>query len=101
MESPEYRRALQNLNANSSRTFAETVTLSEIPAPPFGEDARAAAFLAMMKAHGLENVHRDEVGNVIGVREGSSDRPAIVIWAHLDTVFTKEVDVKVGERAIS
>jgi tripeptide aminopeptidase len=64
-----------------------------IPAPPFGESARAAWFLDRFNALGLTNVHTDDAGNVVA--ELSPDKPndpapstpCILISAHLDTVF--------------
>jgi tripeptide aminopeptidase len=64
-----------------------------IPAPPFGESARAAWFLDRFNALGLTNVHTDDAGNVLA--ELSPDKPndpapstpCILISAHLDTVF--------------
>ena len=64
-----------------------------IPAPPFGESARAAWFLDRFNSLGLTNVHTDDEGNVLA--ELSPDKPSdpppstpcILISAHLDTVF--------------
>ena len=64
-----------------------------IPAPPFGESARAAWFLDRFNSLGLTNVHTDDEGNVLA--ELSTDKPSdpppstpcILISAHLDTVF--------------
>ncbi|HWW23446.1 MAG TPA: M20/M25/M40 family metallo-hydrolase [Edaphobacter sp.] len=64
-----------------------------IPAPPFGESARAAWFLDRFHSLGLTNVHTDDEGNVLA--ELSSDKPndpppstpCILLSAHLDTVF--------------
>jgi tripeptide aminopeptidase len=60
-----------------------------IPAPPFGESARAAWFLDQFRTLGLGNVHRDEEGNVLGevASEGERHSPVILVSAHLDTVF--------------
>jgi len=44
-----------------------------IPAPPFGESARAAWFLDRFHTLGLTNVHTDDEGNVLG--ELSSAQP--------------------------
>ena len=71
------------------------MTLTEIPAPPFKEERRAAAYLDMMRAHGLEDVKRDGVGNVTGVRRGRGNGSMIAVAAHLDTVFAEGTDVRV------
>jgi tripeptide aminopeptidase len=96
--SPAFKAAAAKLDADYDRTVADIVTLTEIPAPPFKEEARGKAYLAMLKAHGLTNVEMDAEGNVMGVRPGSVTRgkgPFVVIAAHLDTVFPEGTDVKV------
>jgi tripeptide aminopeptidase len=63
-----------------------------IPAPPFGEAARAAWFLDRFQQLGLTNIHLDEAGNALGEISASaaSDAPCILLSAHLDTVFPPE-----------
>jgi di/tripeptidase len=96
--SPAFKKAVAKLDADYDRTVADIVTLTEIPAPPFKEEARAKAYLEMLKAHGLSNVEMDAEGNVMGVRAGTATKgkgPFVVIAAHLDTVFPEGTDVKV------
>lgn len=96
--SPAFAAAAAKLDADFDRTVADIVTLTEIPAPPFKEDARAKAYLEMLKAHGLTNVEMDAEGNVMGVRPGTVTKgkgPFVVLAAHLDTVFPEGTDVKV------
>lgn len=96
--SPAFKKAVAKLDADYDRTVADIVTLTEIPAPPFKEEARAKAYLEMLKAHGLSNVEMDAEGNVMGVRPGTATKgkgPFVVIAAHLDTVFPEGTDVKV------
>lgn len=96
--SPAFRKAAEKLDADFDRTVADIITLTEIPAPPFKEEARAKAYLEMLKAHGLSDVTMDAEGNVMGVRPGAATRgkgPFVVIAAHLDTVFPEGTDVKV------
>jgi acetylornithine deacetylase/succinyl-diaminopimelate desuccinylase-like protein len=88
-------RALDALDRNHDRLVQDIITLTEIPAPPFKEDRRAAAFLARLEAAGLSNVERDAEGNVMGIRRGTGGGPLIAIAAHLDTVFGEETDVAV------
>jgi di/tripeptidase len=83
------------LDRDHDRLVAEIIQLTEIPAPPFKEDARAKAYLEMLRAHGLTGVERDAEGNVMGVRRGSGKGPLIAISAHLDTVFPEGTPVKV------
>lgn len=96
--SPAFKTAVARLDADFDRTVADIVTLTEIPAPPFKEEARAKAYLEMLKDHGLSDVAMDAEGNVMGVRPGTATRgkgPFVIIAAHLDTVFPEGTDVKV------
>ena len=77
------------------QTMKNLITLTEIPAPPFMEEARAEKFSEMLKEAGADSVWIDEVGNVIGLREGAVGDRNVVIDAHLDTVFPPETDVTV------
>ncbi|HXW92131.1 MAG TPA: M20/M25/M40 family metallo-hydrolase [Terriglobales bacterium] len=60
--------------------------LSRIPAPPFGEAARATWLRERFQELDLEETHTDEVGNVFGILPGAS-RQFVSLSAHLDTVF--------------
>lgn len=92
---PAFKKAANTLDAEHDRTVDDIITLTEIPAPPFMEDKRAAAYLDMLKAHGLDDVEQDEIGNVMGLRRGTGNGPLIVVAAHLDTVFAEGTDVTV------
>ncbi len=95
MASPAFAAAAATLAREHDRTIADIITLTEIPSPPFHEAVRAAAYLDMLKAHGLADVEMDGIGNVMGVRAGTGNGPLIVVAAHLDTVFPAGTDVKV------
>lgn len=71
------------------------VELTEIPAPPFEEEKRGLALARMLREIGGLDVRIDEIGNVIARRKGTGAGPAVMLAAHLDTVFAKDVDVKV------
>jgi tripeptide aminopeptidase len=92
-----FKAALAALDAEHDRIVADTITLTEIPAPPFKEEKRARAYMEMLKAHGLTDVEMDAEGNVMGLRRGTGkpDGKIVVLAAHLDTVFPEEVSVKV------
>lgn len=94
--SPGFKTALATLDAGHDRFVDEIVELTEIPAPPLKEAARAAAFAAKLKALGLRDVTTDPEGNVIGIRPGTDPAAKyIVLSAHLDTVFPEGTPVKV------
>lgn len=90
-----FATAGETLRRDHDRTVADLITLTEIPAPPFGEEKRAAAYLEMLRAHGLEEVEQDEIGNVTGLRRGFGNGDILVVAAHLDTVFPAGTDVRV------
>ena len=97
-DQPAVRDALGFIERDHQRTIEEQVALSEIPAPPFKEDQRAADYLRRLSELGLENVHRDTEGNVYGLRRGTGGGPTLFVSAHLDTVFPEGTDVKVTQR---
>jgi acetylornithine deacetylase/succinyl-diaminopimelate desuccinylase-like protein len=71
-----------------------------IPAPPFGEAARAAWFLKQFEALGLTNCHIDPEGNAIGELQPQSPQlnpPCLLISAHLDTVFPASAPTQPSE----
>lgn len=92
-----FKTAVATLDREHDRIVQDTITLTEIPAPPFKEEARAKAYMAMLKAHGLTDVEMDAEGNVMGLRRGTgpAGAPLVVLAAHLDTVFPEGTPVKV------
>lgn len=59
-----------------------------VASPPFGEENRSKWLAKQFEAAGLSDVHRDEIGNVIGTRPGTEgDVKYIALSAHIDTVF--------------
>ena len=73
--------------------------LTEIPAPPFGEAARSEWLRQRFTALGLENVQRDDLGNVLGCLHYTPGAPLIGISAHLDTVFPQGTALQTREEA--
>ena len=77
-------------------TTENHITLTEILAPPFKEDNRGIAFSKMLEVAGVDSLWTDKVGNVIGLRKGTSGTSGYVgIDAHLDVVFPEGTDVTV------
>lgn len=95
IESPRFLEAKGFIRTDHDRFVSELIALTEIPAPPFKEERRARAYLAMLQQHGLSDVERDEEGNVMGIRRGRGGGPMLAVLAHLDTVFPEGTDVKV------
>lgn len=90
-----FKKAMTVLDRDHDRLIEEIITLTEIPAPPFKEAARAKAYLEMLRASGLTDVEQDEEGNVMGLRKGTGGGDLIAVAAHLDTVFPEGTDVTV------
>ena len=90
-----YQGALRRLDEEYDRFVEELVQLTEIPAPPFGEEARASTYMAMLRDAGLTNVEMDQIGNVMGLRRGTGEAPLLAVAAHLDTVFPEGTEVEV------
>jgi tripeptide aminopeptidase len=95
----EIGQALAWLETSGER-FAEQITeLSQIPAPTFAEEQRGAYVARRLAALGVEQIHSDEAGNVLGCLAGDAARPGLALMAHLDTVFGPAVDVTVSRQA--
>jgi tripeptide aminopeptidase len=95
LTSQGFKDAAARIDLDHDRLIADIVTLTEIPSPPFKEDARGTAYLALLKQTRLSSVERDVVGNVMGLRKGTTGGPIVAIAAHLDTVFPEGTDVHV------
>ncbi len=101
---PEVHAAFGWFGAHG-RELAETqMELTRIPAPPFGESHRADWLRARFVELGLEEVHLDEAGNVLGVRPGAvAGSKFIAVSAHMDTVFPRGTPIDVrreGDRLV-
>jgi tripeptide aminopeptidase len=90
---PAVHRAFHWLHLQQPQVRRWQLEMLRIPAPPFGEAARAAWFLERFHQLGLANAHIDAVGNVLAELPAPTDtvQPAtsscILLSAHLDTVF--------------
>ena len=95
LASPEFAAAKAYIQSDQDRFVRELVTLTEIPSPPFKEQARAAAFVSMLRESGMADVETDPEGNVMALRKGAAGKGLLVVNAHLDTVFPEGTNVKV------
>ncbi len=84
-------RAFHWLHLHQPQLRQWQMEMTAIPAPPFGEQARAAWFLERFTALGLANVHLDAEGNTLA-EMGPPDTPVLLVSAHLDTVFPLGTD---------
>lgn len=95
---PRVREAMRVIEELEPRTLADLVTLTEIPAPPFNEEARARAYLALLREAGADSTWIDAEGNVVAVRRGTAGDSVLILSGHLDTVFPEGTDVTVEMR---
>ena len=80
----------------SSAVIRRTVKLAEIPAPTGHEDTRRERVRSWWRQDGWTDVRTDDVGN-LWARVRPGDGPAVVLAAHLDTVFDDTVDHQVRQ----
>jgi len=93
-DNPRVRAALDWFAPNISWINDQQARLTEIPAPPFQEAPRAAAFKELLAEAGL-SVQIDKAGNVIGELGDVNEKEIVIVSAHLDTVFPAGTEVKV------
>src|SRR5947209_11485079 len=87
MASERVRSAFRFFEEQAESINEEHARICSVPAPPFGEGARAEALRTRLVECGLREAHVDEVGNCVALRRGRAERPLLVLSAHLDTVF--------------
>ena len=76
-----------------TRLIDLAIAIQQIPAPTFHEAERARFVQACFMEQGLADVGLDSAGNVLARLPGSTPTQAVVISAHLDTVFPLGVDL--------
>jgi acetylornithine deacetylase/succinyl-diaminopimelate desuccinylase-like protein len=97
------RAALDWFTPNISWVNDQQARLTEIPAAPFQESARADAVKALLAEAGL-SVQIDKTGSVIGELRGVNEKEIVIVAGHLDTVFPPGTDVTVhrdGSRMVA
>lgn len=72
--------------------LANLVMVGEIPAPTFKEERRIEFLLNRFKESEIETKSTDEVGNGVGILEGTDGNGNILLVAHADTVFSEKTD---------
>ncbi|MDE3743034.1 M20/M25/M40 family metallo-hydrolase [Maribacter polysaccharolyticus] len=101
VKSKKVKAAFTFIEEQKDQTTEDHITLTEVLAPPFKEDQKGVVFAKMLKEAGVDSIWTDKVGNVIGLKKGSSGTSGYVgIDAHLDVVFPEGTDVtvkKVGD----
>src|SRR3982751_324050 len=77
--------------ARDSATIRTQIAVSQIAAPTGDEGLRAAWVQARLRSMGLDDAHIDPAGNVVATRLGLDDARPVLVCAHLDTVFGRDV----------
>jgi tripeptide aminopeptidase len=98
LANPKVIKTLEDIKADDDRALVEQKRITEIPAPPYKEQVRAAYYLKRFQELGFKDASIDAEGNVIALRKGSGGGPTLVVSAHLDTVFPEGTDVTVKEK---
>ena len=93
--SPQVREAFKFFERRAAEITEEQIAICSIPAPPFGEERRAAYLCEKFRRHGLSEAHVDNEGNCVALRRGQELSPLLVVSAHLDTVFPAGTDLTV------
>jgi acetylornithine deacetylase/succinyl-diaminopimelate desuccinylase-like protein len=94
MERQEVKRAFDYVDANREQILAEWKAITEINAPSGKERERAEAVRRLLESYRLDRVYYDRRGNLIAIRKGTVGGKAVVIDAHLDTVFKEGLKIK-------
>lgn len=98
---PAVHRAFRWFHLHQAQLRRWHIELLGIPAPPFGESARAAWFLKRFQELGLDNAHLDQAGNALAELPSAvparDDSPVVLLSAHLDTVFPAGTSIGVRE----
>jgi acetylornithine deacetylase/succinyl-diaminopimelate desuccinylase-like protein len=94
---PQVKQAFDSFDNDLSGALDLAVTIQQIPAPTFHEAKRAAFVQARFSDLGLVDVHQDDMHNVFGRYPGTDpDHPAVIISAHIDTVFAAGTDLTIS-----
>jgi acetylornithine deacetylase/succinyl-diaminopimelate desuccinylase-like protein len=95
MATPQLTGALayvESMQKEPGDLVEEWIGLCEAYGPSGDEIYRARHIKTMFQIYGLENVHIDAAGNVVGIRPGVGGRPAAILTAHQDVVALWDKD---------
>ena len=94
---PGVRSAFNWFRAQEPQFLQWQIEIARIPAPPFGESARAAWLSEKFRDVGLDDVRIDDVGNVFGTHPGFGKR-YVALSAHIDTVFPANTPLNIRQQ---
>ena len=94
---PEFRDRVAAVAEHLLEPVAElTIRLTEVPAPTGDEGTRAHELHRIFAEHDFEQVELDELHDVTARIPGADRSRSILLAAHTDTVFPRDVDVHVS-----
>ena len=93
LREPRVARALAWLRSHEDWITEQQIRLTEIPAPPFGEERRARALSDLLGECGWQ-VAMDDAGNVVA-ESGGDAGGVVLLSAHLDTALVPSEPVRV------
>ena len=79
--------------ARDSATIRTQVAVSQIAEPTGDERERGEWVATRLRSLGLRDARIDRAGNVVAMRPGLEDLAPVLVCAHLDTVFAREVQL--------
>lgn len=91
---PTVQSVLEHLPACLPVLVDLAITIQQIPAPTFAEEARSLFVRQFFERLNLE-VQQDEIGNVYARCQGREPGEPVIVSAHLDTVFAAATDLTV------
>ncbi len=94
---PTIQETFRRIEALDPWGMERLIELTQIPAPPFGEAARAARYAELLREAGADSVWTDAEGNVVALRRGRRGQRTVALGGHLDTVFPEGTDVTVRQ----
>lgn len=81
------------------RVLALAEDIAAVPAPT-GDELRRSEFIRdAMESLAFDEIRCDDIGDVVGRMQGLSERPRLLIAAHLDTVFPLTTPLNISHDA--
>jgi tripeptide aminopeptidase len=89
------QKGFQFIEDSREELLMQIANLASIPSPSYKEDEIATYYGQLLTEAGVENVSVDKAKNAYGVIRGTGGGPALLMNAHLDTVFPVGTDLTI------
>ncbi len=86
LDGDQMQRAMAYIESARDETIQEFIGVCNAHGPSQDEGYRSEHLRKLLLIYGLENVHIDDELNVVGIRRGVGNGPAVVINAHHDNI---------------